>query len=975
MFLDGGADASYKSPPDPHGAVGPGGILQVVNSTLRYMTRSGLALWSLSQPGFFAPQQTEGQPYIVDGKTMYDPSTGRFVVASLEWEYDDTIGTDADSSFLHVAVSRTSDPVTPSAADWIFHRYHVSGPVGGPRYHADYTCLGIDDQAVYVTFNMFSTQCIPNPYANCVFPPIGGFHHVSIFTLPKSTLMTGAGGITKIDVGAGARTLQPVTVVGPTGPGDVAYFAEYLGRTSIRIWSVSSPLSTPVLGSVSLSVPDNGGPISNAPHGQPSGMPGNETQPGEAQGNAFWRDGHLWFCVTAGGPPRSMVFHYDVATHQWGVPGGSLPTLADAGFLDGGDGVWSYAPSIGCNTAGDVCIVFTQSSATLYPRIVMTARKSGSTAFAPPIVVRESPTYSHVASTPTARGRWGDYSVVAVDPRDESFWVSHQIALVPNLPAFHLSWATFWANVVFPRALSWQADGLPVREAQTEVATPQIVPDGSGGSLIVWSDARSTIVRTVALRIGADGSVAPGWHPFGNAIGAPSLVPGVLRAVSDGSGGAYVAWVLGYPPSTLYAQHVLGSGALAPGWDPIGLPLGAGTIAGSLSLDVGPAGQLFVACVRSSKAYLQQVSGASIDWTVEVSPAPASAPKVTSDGAAGALVVWRRSDGTLMAQRFDAGGSRMWAADVAIASGATAPEMVTDGVGGAIVVYRKSTDLHAVRVTSAGTVGWNGGVVLAAAARSQTEQRIATDGQGGVLAVWTDDRDDPVSGTGDIYAHRLDANGSPATGWPSNGVAVCTAAGHQSRPAVVGDGAGGAVLCWQDVDGIAAHRITWWGERDGTLPLQGTPLCSATGDQTLPSVAATQAGVAVAVWEDARSSPNGAPNAVFANRLTYDATTPGSVPPGATATLLPVRPNPSRVSAEIAFGVPASSSGAAFEIAVFDLEGRRVRVVSTGTATPGFHRVAWDLAAADGTPVPNGVYFVRMQVAEQTVRTRATVVR
>jgi hypothetical protein len=269
------------------------------------------------------------------------------------------------------------------------------------------------------------------------------------------------------------------------------------------------------------------------------------------------------------------------------------------------------------------------------------------------------------------------------------------------------------------------------------------------------------------------------------------------------------------------------------------------------------------------------VDGAAIAWSKEV--APGSSPGVVSDGAGGALLVWRKTDGTLWAQRFDAAGSQVWPADVPIATGAAAPEAVTDGAGGMIVAYRKSSDLHAARIGSAGTLAWGAGVVLASAPQSQTEQRLAADGQGGVLAVWTDYRDDAAQEAADVYALRLTSAGLPAPGWTANGVAVCTLGGHQSHPALAGDGAGGAIVAWEEPAGIGAQRITAWGERDGRLPAQGVSLCGAGGGQTLPSLALTRSGVAVAVWGDARTAPTGtAPNGVYANRVVFDAVAPAA---------------------------------------------------------------------------------------------------
>ncbi|MCK4539487.1 MAG: hypothetical protein KAV42_11885, partial [Candidatus Krumholzibacteria bacterium] len=70
---------------------------------------------------------------------------------------------------------------------------------------------------------------------------------------------------------------------------------------------------------------------------------------------------------------------------------------------------------------------------------------------------------------------------------------------------------------------------------------------------------------------------------------------------------------------------------------------------------------------------------------------------------------------------------------------------------------------------------------------------IVSDGAGGSIIVWQDNR----NGDMDIYAQRIDSNG--AVLWTIDGVPICTATGEQSIPRITSDGAGGAVVTWQDL--------------------------------------------------------------------------------------------------------------------------------------------------------------------------------
>jgi hypothetical protein len=86
---------------------------------------------------------------------------------------------------------------------------------------------------------------------------------------------------------------------------------------------------------------------------------------------------------------------------------------------------------------------------------------------------------------------------------------------------------------------------------------------------------------------------------------------------------------------------------------------------------------------------------------------------------------------------------------------------------------------------------------------------------------------------------------------------------------------------------------------------------------------------------------------------------PTTVP--GTAELLAPRPNPSRGASEIRWVVP---SACRLDLAIFDLAGRRVRLLLAGARSePGQHGVSWDGRDDTGARVREGVYLVRLRVA------------
>jgi flagellar hook assembly protein FlgD len=89
----------------------------------------------------------------------------------------------------------------------------------------------------------------------------------------------------------------------------------------------------------------------------------------------------------------------------------------------------------------------------------------------------------------------------------------------------------------------------------------------------------------------------------------------------------------------------------------------------------------------------------------------------------------------------------------------------------------------------------------------------------------------------------------------------------------------------------------------------------------------------------------------------------------------PLSPNPTRSGARVWFSVPAALSGAPFEVAVYDLSGRRVQTIERGTARSGQHSVQWDLRDARGGVVDAGVYFVNVHLGNQSLSRKLIVMR
>ena len=90
--------------------------------------------------------------------------------------------------------------------------------------------------------------------------------------------------------------------------------------------------------------------------------------------------------------------------------------------------------------------------------------------------------------------------------------------------------------------------------------------------------------------------------------------------------------------------------------------------------------------------------------------------------------------------------------------------------------------------------------------------------------------------------------------------------------------------------------------------------------------------------------------------LPRQAAVPGSGPAARVA--LAGRPNPTRGTARLHFELAADES---LELSLYDLTGRRVRVLIKAMCTAGAHELGWDGLDQSGHAAGPGVYLARLQ--------------
>jgi len=580
--------------------------------------------------------------------------------------------------------------------------------------------------------------------------------------------------------------------------------------------------------------------------------------------------------------------------------------------------------------------------------------------------------------------------------------------------------------------LLWPGTGVVVCDEAMEQYDPRICSDGSGGAIIAWGDNRNGVYQDewdiYGQRLDPDGVAQ--WDEGGIPICTSFGSQWLADLTADGSGGAIIAWEdwSSGTYSDIHLQRVDGGGAKIWGDDGVLVS----DVAGSQELPSiaadGTGGavvayqeesvgwNIYAQRVGSAGQFLWQAGGVPICTAAEGQ----YAPRITGDGSGGAVIVWidyRRGDlrSDLYAQRVQSVGTVQWAANgVAVCTAVENQEeavLVPDGAGGAIIAwgdYRNNAtsgkDIYAQRLDGAGVRQWPAaGVPICTATNHQWYPQIVPDGAGGAVVAWGDWRTG-VAGNYDIYAQRVGAAGAVA--WNPNGIPVCNAEGEQGDAAVIADGGGGAIVAWEDARwldyDVYALRISGDGTPVATLLVQYSAryesgavhlewILSEPGDDRSFTVERAPAGDPdyeeltgeVSVRDDrvfSYTDDGCAPGADYTYRIflvegsersMLFESGPVGVPPLSIA-LYQNHPNPFNPSTTIPYYLPEPCR---VRLSLYDVLGRRVRVLVDRGEAAGKHAVHWDGLDSHGNILPAGIYLYRLEAGKARLSKKMIMVR
>jgi hypothetical protein len=547
------------------------------------------------------------------------------------------------------------------------------------------------------------------------------------------------------------------------------------------------------------------------------------------------------------------------------------------------------------------------------------------------------------------------------------------------------------------------------------------VPDGAGGAFVSWTRWTGTDYTAWAQHL--DASLAPQWTAGGLLLSPATGFNFGSSIIPDGSGGAIAAWSQQSGTADVYVQHLNAAGA--PQWTAGGVGMAAGGPSTSTHLVPSSGGGVIVVFDEPATpggVFAQRLDGSgTAQWganppqVLDHAGANSTVPHAVTDGAGGAIVLANYDSldasnkvvaNMLQAQRVNAAGVSQWGASGAVVCGvgalASVENLISDGAGGAIVAWSDARsglyDIRAQRLDGTGAAQWTqNGVLLCGAANNQLVSDLISDGSGGAVLAWSDER----SGVNDVYAQRVNSSG--AAQWTADGVAVCDASGGQYVASAAGDGAGATILSWTDDRAVGTRYIytqrltaggvaAWTG--NGVVPAlrslvsalatpQSVRLVWYSPDRITATVyrqttstdwaaigTVTSDAEGVMVWEDRTVTPGDhvgyrlgvgpVGNQAWFGEAWVDV--PGSLALALEGTL----PNPAGRDFTVAFTLPVASPAT---LELFDIAGRSVFARTLDGLPPGRHVLALGQAPA------SGLYFLRLRQGTQEVSLRAVVAR
>ncbi len=426
-------------PPDPNGDVGKNHYVQMVNLHLQIWDKSGHSVYGpvasntiWSGTGSPCQSRNDGDPIV-----LYDPLAERWILSQF---------TTSNPFGECVAVSTTSDPTGA------YYRYFFQFST---TVLYDYPKLGVWPDGYYLTANRFGT----------------GYLGASIIALERSKMLLGqTARFIEYPTSPSHSSLLPADFDGTTlPPVNSPNYLLSLSSNALFLWKLSPNWVT---GSPSFVGPTS---IAIAPYNSLCMDTRNcVDQPGTSVKLDGIGDRLMYRLVYRNfGDHETLLVSHSVNAAATGTQAGvrwyelrnpgTSPVVYQQGTY-APDSTQRWMPSIAMDHLGNIAMVYSASSSSIYPGI----RYAGRLASDPlgQMAQTEGVLISGGGSQTGTASRWGDYAMISVDPLDDcTFWMTSEY--IPSTGT--APWETQIGAFAFPDCLNLGALAGVVRDQTTHL--------------------------------------------------------------------------------------------------------------------------------------------------------------------------------------------------------------------------------------------------------------------------------------------------------------------------------------------------------------------------------------------------------------------------------------------------------------------------------------------------------------------------
>ncbi len=420
-------DGGLFVPADSHGAAGPNHVMNAINASIEAYNKNGGGGVSTSLQSFFSPLFPVNATF--DPKIIYDQFSQRWLVVTLE-RTDTSQGDPSNTSRVLLAVSENSDP----NGLWNMVGIDTKLNIAGIDYWFDYPGIAVDEEAIYLTGNMFE------------FGQGGGVGS-RLWIFEKSSFYAGGGlfGFGPLDpfvVTNGINvTSQPAHVFGSTPNNFGTYLTGYSTLTdgTNEFWQtirIDNPLTSPLFTLEFTNIGDVESSASSLPEAPQAGSSTNTgsnltlaTNDSRAL-NAVWMNNKLY--STAMVQSNQELGQTSASWVMINADGVNATSPGQFGVIFGeqiANNTFTFFPSIAVNSAGVVGLGYSASASNIFAGSYFSYRMPGdavNTMRAPQLIRQGEDFYNRTFGGST--NRWGDYSATTLDPVNDCFWVYNKHA-------------------------------------------------------------------------------------------------------------------------------------------------------------------------------------------------------------------------------------------------------------------------------------------------------------------------------------------------------------------------------------------------------------------------------------------------------------------------------------------------------------------------------------------------------------------